>query len=119
MDKLLSLIRGCNGFGHLASAILIVTSDLNCRDNLAERHQVGVDAGFWGMNLLYALHEKHIGACVLNWDNIKDEDVKLRTLFPQIPESETIMYFICCGYTPDEFDIPLGIRIDNNISFLE
>lgn len=119
MDKLLSLIRGCNGFGHLASAILIITSDLSCRDNLSERHQVGIDTGFWGMNLLYALHEKHIGACVLNWDNIKEDDEKLRAVFPQIPEDETIMYFVCCGYTPDEFDIPLGLRIDNNISFIE
>ena len=113
IDSVLSLGVGCNGFGHLASAIIIVTSDLACRDNIVERHQVGVDAGFFGMNLLYALHEKEIGACVLNWDNLKHADLQLRSLVPSIKDSETVMFIISCGYTPNEFDIPLGLKIDS------
>lgn len=113
-DQVLSLGVGCNGFGHLASAIIIVTSDLECRDNIVERHQVGVDAGFFGMNLLYALHEKKIGACVLNWDNLKNADKQLRSLIPCIKDNETVLFIVSCGYTPDEFDIPLGLKININ-----
>lgn len=117
IDSIFSLGVGCNGFGYLTPALIIVTSDLECRDNITERFQVGVDAGFYGMNILYALHEKGIGACVLNWDNIKTQDEKLRKLVPNnIKNSETILFFISCGYTPEEFDIPLGIRkLPNNL----
>ena len=110
IDSIFSLGIGCNGFGHLAPALIIITSDLECRDNITERFQVGVDAGFYGMNVLYALHEKQIGACVLNWDNIKVQDQKIRKLLPSIKDSETILFFISCGYTPEEFDIPLGLK---------
>lgn len=119
IEQVFSLGVGCNGFGHLAPAIIIVTSDIACRDNITERHQIGVDAGFFGMNLLYALHEKQIGACILNWDNIRATDIKLRKLVPSIKDEETVLFIISCGYTPDEFDIPLGLKIpiENVISF--
>lgn len=119
IESIYSLGIGCNGFGHLAAALIVVTSDLECRDNITERFQVGVDAGFYGMNILYALHEKQIGACVLNWDNIKPQDDKLRQLIPTLKESETVLFLISCGYTPEEFDIPLGIRINNNINYIQ
>lgn len=119
INSIFTLGVGCNGFGHLAPALIIVTSDLECRDNITERFQVGVDAGFYGMNLLYALHEKHIGTCVLNWDNIKEQDEKLRQIVPSLTDSETVLFFISCGYTPDEFYIPLGLRKNNNIVWSE
>lgn len=120
INRVFSLGVGCGGFGHLASAIILVTSDLACRNDIAERHQVGVDAGFFGMNLLYALHEKKIGACVLNWDNLIEQDMQLRKLIPTLKNSETLLFIVSCGYTPDEFDIPLGLKrpINEVIDFI-
>lgn len=117
IDKIFSLGVGCQGFGHLAPAVILVTSDLICRNDITERFQVGVDAGFFGMNLLYALHEKGIGACVLNWDNIKNRDEELRKLIPSINDSETILFLISCGYTTEEFDIPLGLKVQSQYFF--
>lgn len=119
MKEIFALNVGCRGFGHLAPCLILVTSDLACRDNITERHQVGVDAGFFGMNLLYALHERQIGACILNWDNLKEPDNKLRSLVPAIKPSETVLYFITCGYMPASFKIPLGLKkpIDETIYF--
>lgn len=115
INQIFSLDVGCNGFGHLAPAAIIVTHDLECRENITERMQIGVDTGFFGMNLLYALHEKGIGACVLNWNNTRKQDIKLRNIIPTIKESETILFIISCGYTPEEFDIPLGLRKNEDI----
>ena len=115
IDNIFSLGVGCNGFGHLAPAVIIVTHDLECRDDITERMQIGVDTGFFGMNILYALHEKGIGACVLNWDNKREFDYKLRALVPTIKDSETVLFFISCGYTPEEFDVPLGLRKNEDI----
>ena len=113
ISQIINLGLGCNGFGHLIPTLIIITSDLICRDNITERFQVGIDAGFFGMNLLYALHEKGIGACVLNWDNIRSQDKRLRELIPIIPDNETIVFLISCGYTPKEFDVPLGLKKAN------
>lgn len=118
VDEVLSLTRGSGGFGHLAPLVLVITSDLKCRDDVSERHQVGIDAGFFGMNLLYALHEQRIGACILNWDDLAEADSKLRALLPAIKDSETVLYLVTCGYTPEMFNVPPGLRRSDNLTFI-
>ena len=65
IEKLLSLQNGNRGFGYLANKIIMVTTDLYAWEK-EYRTSAFLDAGIFIMNLLYALHEKHICACTLN-----------------------------------------------------
>ena len=112
---------GCRGFGHLAPAIIIVTSDLYAFFDVQERSQCSLNSGFFTMNILYALHEEQIGACVLNWSNTTKKDKQMRALVPTIKASEQICCLVSCGYTPEEFEVPLSKRKDfrDCISFVD
>lgn len=112
LKSVLKVQGGCTGFGHLASAVIIVTSDLYAFYDLQERSQCYINAGFFAMNILYALHEEQIGACVLNWSNTTKKDKLMRSLVSTIKPSEQICCLISCGYTPEEFDVTLSKRKD-------
>lgn len=110
IGKVLEIQGGCRGFGHLATAVIVVTSDLHSFFDVQERAQPAINSGFFGMNILYALHDYGIGACVLNWSNTKKKDLILRNLVPTVGESEQIEFIISCGYTPKSFDVALSKR---------
>lgn len=112
---------GCRGFGSLSTAVIIVTSDLRCFYDVQERSQPAINSGFFGMNILLGLHERGIGACVLNWSNTKKRDKQLRRLVPTILESEQIEFLICCGYPPEEFDVALSKRkpVEDCVCFVD
>ena len=112
---------GCRGFGQLATAVLVITSDLHAFSDTQERNQCYLNAGFFAMTVLYALHEEHIGACVLNWSNTTKKDQQLRHLLPEIRPSEEICCLISCGYPPQEFDVALSLRKNSRdcISFVD
>jgi nitroreductase len=109
IKEILKLQGGTRGFGDLATALFVVTSNVSLFQDLMERWQPTLNAGFFGMSLLYALHFKKIGACTLNWSEDKRKDQALRKLL-NIPEFEHIHFLISCGYLPDEFDIAASKR---------
>ena len=121
ITRVLQAQGGCRGFGHLASATIIVTSDLNGFFDVQERSQPAINSGFFGMNILYALHKEGIGACVLNWSNTRKRDNQLRSMIPTIKDSEQIEFLISCGYPPEEFDVALSQRrpVEDCISFVD
>lgn len=110
IQKVSSVQGGCRGFGDLAVAIIVVTSKLTSFYDMQDRLQPSINAGFYGMNLLYALHYYHIGACVLNWSYTKKRDLQLRELLPQIKDEEQICFLISCGYPADKFSVALSKR---------
>lgn len=110
VSKVLEMQGGCRGFGHLAAAAIVVTSDLRSFYDVQERSQPAINSGFFGMNILYALHQEGIGACVLNWSNTRRKDFQLRKLVPTIKESEQIEFLISCGYPPENFCVALSKR---------
>lgn len=109
-EYVLSIQNGTRGFGHLADKILLVSTDMS---NWApvDRNSAFLDAGIFTMNLLYALHHKHIAGCPLN----ADMDSKLFKGIHKrlnIPMSEIPVCFITIGNAPKEFMIAKSQRID-------
>ena len=104
VKQVLSMQSGNRGFGHRADKVLIITSDLQSWNVPGERFSPYIDGGIFAMNLLYALHYHHIGACPLNWSENVERNKKLHQLLG-IPNHEIVVMMICCGMAPKEFKI--------------
>lgn len=111
IKTILNLQGGNGGFGHLATSLFVITSNISLFQDVLERWQPTLNAGFFGMALLYALHFKKIGCATLNWSEDKRKDKKLRS-FLNIPPNEHVHLLICCGYLPDEFRVAASLRND-------
>ncbi|WP_282132729.1 nitroreductase family protein [Cellulophaga baltica] len=103
-SEILKLQSGNRGFGHLASTIFVITSNLSQFQTFPERNEPALNAGLFSMSLLFALHQKGIGACPLNWCVTLDRDKKMRTLL-DIPDNEQIHLTISSGYLPEQLEI--------------
>lgn len=104
VKQVLLMQSGNRGFGHRADKVLIITSDLQSWNVPGERFSPYIDGGIFAMNLLYALHYHHIGACPLNWSENVESNKKLHQLLG-IPNHEIVIMMICCGMAPKEFKI--------------
>lgn len=94
--------------------MIIITSNLKKLSDVQEYQQASINAGFYGMNVLYALHSHKVGACVLNWAYTRKKDEAMRNLVPQIKDEEQICMLISCGYPAETFDVARSKRLDNN-----
>ena len=103
-DLVLSYQSGNRGFGHTASAVLIVTSDLQHFHNPAERYQCWIDGGMFSMSLLYAAHALRLGACALNWSQTCDRDMAMRRA-AGIPDNEVVIMMMALGHLPHRFPV--------------
>ena len=112
IKKILDLQGGSRGFGHLATALLVVTVDLQGVGSCRERNDVYTNGGMFMMSLCYAMHYYEIANCILNWSKSPNEDIILRSII-NIPKSETIVAIIACGETPEEFDVAVSPK--NNV----
>lgn len=119
-NKVLAAQGGNRGFGETASAVIIVTSNLKDFSDVQECQQASINAGFMGMNILYALHYYKIGACVLNWSYTRKKEILMRKLVPQIKDEEQICMLISCGYPADSFYTARSKRKDTacNVTFI-
>lgn len=113
IDQILKIQTGNRGFGYLADKLIIITAELGGYLSLNERNDVYVNGGIYAMNLLYALHYYHIGACALNWCAMPEQDLELRNIC-KIQPSETVILIIACGGVPDKFKLVTSHR--NNTS---
>lgn len=104
VHKVLSMQSGNRGFGDRADKVLVITSDLQSWNVPGERFSPYIDGGIFAMNLLYALHYHHIGACPLNWSENVGRNKKLHQLLG-ISNHEIVIMMICCGMAPQEFKI--------------
>lgn len=104
VQKVLALQSGNRGFGHLVDKVILITSDIQSWNVPGERFSPYLDSGFFAMNLLYALHYYHIGACPLNWSENSDRNYKLHKLL-NIPDNEIITMMISCGYPVEVFKV--------------
>ncbi|EKO3714468.1 nitroreductase family protein [Vibrio metschnikovii] len=109
IEKHLLLQNGNRGFGHKLNKLLIVTSDMYLFDGAKERNQAFTDGGMFAMSLLYALHNKKIGAVTLNWAYDCKQDIALHKL-GIIPNNEKVILFIGVGYVPDVFKVAVSDR---------
>lgn len=108
-NALLRLQTGNRGFGEFADKILIVTTDLSCFHGSQERNQCFIDGGLFAMSLLYAIHNRGIGACCLNWSASRSQDYSLREL-KIIEASENVIMLIAVGHLPKNVTVARSMR---------
>lgn len=108
-DGVFALQNGNRGFGHTASYVLVVTSDLKCFTGVTERNEAYVDGGMFAMSLLYALHHQGVGACPLNWMVPSSVDAELRSVLP-VPQNEKVIMVISVGHIPDKLRVAKSVR---------
>jgi nitroreductase len=109
MDKALSFQNGNAGFGDLAGALLIITSDRRGFLDYGERNQCWVDGGLFAMTLCYALHAQGYASCMLNWSVTSEKDRALRQAIP-IPDHEAIITFMAVGVMKPDFRVAVSPR---------
>lgn len=107
--KVLACQTGNRGFGHLASHVLVVTSDLRRFLSVGERNQCWVDGGLFAMTLVWALHSRGAGTCFLNWSAEHEQDTRLRQV-AGIPDHENVITLIAIGSLPDRFRVASSPR---------
>lgn len=109
-SELLTLQNGNRGFGHTASHIAVITSDLHCFTGIGERNQAYVDGGLMAMSFVYALQSLGVGSCFLNWSVTVNMDKKIKKV-TGIPNSHVIVTLIAIGNIPDELKVAASPRL--------
>lgn len=107
--RLLSFQNGNAGFGHLAGAVLVITSDLRGFTDFGERNQCWVDGGLFTMSLVHALHAQALGTCLLNWSASSDRDRRMRRAIG-IPRNEAVITLMAVGRLPERFKVATSPR---------
>ncbi|WP_321332314.1 nitroreductase family protein [uncultured Bacteroides sp.] len=104
INSVLSLQNGNRGFGNLADALIVFTSEISVFRESSERHEAYLNSGMYIMTFINALHYHEIGSCSLNWSVSARKDKALRKLL-NIPASEAVCMILSCGYVPDFFHL--------------
>lgn len=115
-ERVLSYQNGNRGFGHLAGAVLIVTSDLRCFTDFGERNQSFVDGGLFSTTLALALHAKGYGTCFLNWSAPFWRDRQMRSAL-SIPDNEVVITLLAVGRISETFLVAASPGPDINDMF--
>ncbi|MFY9476114.1 MAG: nitroreductase family protein [Aquabacterium sp.] len=104
IDQILAIQSGSRGFGDKASAVLVVTSELQSFVDVGERYQGWIDGGMFSMSICLAFHHLGYGSCCLNWSKEKHTDKALRELLGLQP-SELIIMVIAAGTLPEQLSV--------------
>lgn len=107
--RMLSFQNGNRGFGHLAGAVLMITSDMRQFTELGERNQCWIDGGMFAMSLAYALHAQRLGTCMLNWSAPFWRDRNMRKHL-HIPDHEAVITMMAVGHLPESIDLAQSAR---------
>lgn len=109
--KVKKVMRGnLSGFDVNTAHPIIVTFDNSAWHGAYERSQGYLNAGFFAMNLVHAMHSLGIGSCFCEFQQpIKIEKALKKEL--NIPESERIAVVIMAGYYLDKNKVYLSPRI--------
>ena len=108
-ESVLSHQNGNTGFGHIAPALMVVTSDASHFFGAIERNQPYIDGGLFSMSLLYALQVQGLVSCCLNWCVTPATDKRVHSIL-SIPDSERIVMCILVGYPVAETVVPKSHR---------
>jgi nitroreductase len=98
--RLLAYQNGNRGFGHLAGAVLVVAVDQRSFSDFGERNQGWIDGGLFTMSLVYALHARQLGTCLLNWSVLSPHDASFRAEF-DIPDHMNVITMMAVGRLPE------------------
>ena len=119
-NEILACQKGNSGFGYKANKILIITSDLQCFLSVGERNQPWIDGGLFAMTLIWALHNKGLATCCLNWSATHKQDQKLRATI-ELPDNEVVIMLLAVGKIPEKVKVPESQRrpIDEIFTYYE
>lgn len=112
IQKVLTLHGGTRGFAEKIDKLILVCGYIPCYYKV-ERDCVYTDCGIFAMNLLYSLHYYKIGACILNWSVLNENDRQCRKIVP-VSNDEVICSLIACGNVPDTFKVCDSAKKDIN-----
>ena len=117
-EKVLECQNGNRGFGHTASKVLLITSDLSAFLGIGERNQAYIEGGLFSMSLAHALHSMGLGTCCLNLSIQKEGDRRIRETI-DFPPNETVIMMIAVGQLHDTFKVARSHRkpVDRLITF--
>lgn len=107
--KALSFQNGNRGFGHEATAVLLITTDLQAFLSAGERYQGWIDGGMFAMSLILALHAQGLGTCPLNWSVPAHKDWQMRKAL-NIPANELTITMVAVGHLPDALQVAASPR---------
>ena len=107
--EVLSFQNGNSGFGHSASAVLLVTVPLKSFHGPFERNEAFVDGGIFSMSLIWALHALGLGSCALNWCASKKRDNGVRAALG-VPKDEVVIMMIAVGHLKEQFSVARSPR---------
>lgn len=96
-ESVLALQNGNAGFRSEIPCVLAVTVDARLFSGAGERNQRWIDGGLFAMSLVWALHSKGLGTCMLNWSVSNAQSRRLRSLLG-IAEHEDVIMLIAVGY---------------------
>lgn len=101
---------GSHSFGPSASAIIVLTTDLRLYGK-GERKMPLLDAGLFGMNLIYSLHAQGLGTCMLHGSLPPASERQLKTIL-SIPQWEDLAVFLYVAKfaEPETLKVPLSTR---------
>jgi nitroreductase len=108
-SKALELQNGNRGFTDQIDKVLVVSVSQSIFASVTERNQAYVDGGMFAMSLLYALTERGVATCCLNWSSTLKNDVALREL-GFIPDDEVVIMFIAIGNYQESFRVARSIK---------
>ncbi len=109
IQKILDLQGGSRGFSHLAKFLIVVTFESSKYFEQQERNLGYVDGGMYAMNLLYTLHAKELGACILNASHDPAKDRKMHRV-TNVPDSEVFVAMIAGGKVAESLNIAQSYR---------
>lgn len=106
---LYNTLHGTGGVDYENCRIGVVTYDSRSLEFYGERNQGYLNAGLFAMTLVYALHWKGIGACLLQFGNTVSEE---RNLIKElgIPEFERIAVGFAFGHLEPSDVVPASVR---------
>lgn len=108
IKEILKIKGGLSGSGNI-QYLLLITTDNNYLLDFSERKQGFIDAGMYGVTLLYALHYKNLAACTINARSFPKINTKIKKIL-SIPNSQDFIFFIAVGNYLEEFSVPKSKR---------
>ena len=121
IQRVLNIQGGANGFGDNSGAVLVISSDISLYVP-DERRLPMLDAGIFIMNLLYALHDNNIGACVLNGSFTNERERKMQEIV-KLPLNEMYCALIALSAIPKNESVLIAKSckrpIESIVSFID
>lgn len=104
-------LHGTGGIDYDSCRLAVVTFDARSLEFYGERNQGFLNAGLFAMTLVYALHWRGVGSCLLQFGNtFSEERVLARQL--GLPPSERIAVGLSFGVLESSDVVPSSVRLN-------